>query len=179
MKSKKTGIIDLRGSEDLWAYGHIDDSEATALAAEYAEEWDHDDPGPCVAVHHHARWIFPRADDSDDGRTMTFDVPVPAGRGAFKVSQIVTVAQREREQEDRRQREANVEAWRADVLRRYPGALDLRVWSGGATQPTYADFRLDGLHGTVHMRSDKPGKALVQNRDLEAFRALYGAEGGA
>ena len=177
--------IDLIFDEDprphsVYLRGHFDDGDDAALdaAGEYLDEkaWDvegYSRPPLRIGRRVWARWGFAPA-DADYERA--FHVQPCAGRGAFAVTEVWDVDERERRRAAAEAKAAHAAELEARVMRTYPEATEVRG-HGYPLGDGHVDFGLPGLQWRVRWRACDPGHVRVRQSDVEAFEATYQGRG--
>lgn len=131
---------------------------------------DHPWPGPRVGFGRQtwARWLL----GYDDGefKPRMFQAYFPQGPGAFAVTEVLDLDERDRRREARAAEAAHALELRIRVLEWLPEASDLRPY-GYPVGSGHIRFYLPGLAGDVCLRAD--GTISVQQRDLEAWEEHY------
>jgi hypothetical protein len=177
-------VVDLVTDEDpspdtVYIRGHLPAEESAMLEA--AVEWladlaeqhgvgeEHTPPRLGVGRQLYARWGI-ASPDSDWDRGFYI---CHKSRGAFAVTEVVDLGQRDAQAARKVRQDAREAALTAFVLEWFPEAFEVTA-HGYPTDGGQADFRLPGLNGKVSWDAKDPESAWVLPGDQPTWGLLYG-----
>lgn len=186
-RARLPAVVELRWDnfpDVIYVRGHFDPDddrapealEAAGLALDQeAEDRDldaYERPRLGIGRQVWARWGLGRDEDGEITQRC-FYVSAEKTRGAFAVTEVLDLDERDRARAELAAREAREAAGRALVARWFPEASAVEAYSG-FKDALRVGFRLPELASRVDFDTRNPGSLYVENRDLEAFQRLYG-----